>query len=190
MFFRRFDHVFTLKFTNDKTNTSTISVFTQAPHAIHGVSHITVSKHHNILKVKKKKATFSNQNEFEYSLTLKRLETYEENSLLPCYAINPLNGKQIPIILKSDADFGTLNAQNVPYVDSLLGKSPFLLLTFRITKFSTSVQSGIPSLSQEDLNIAKGFNFAYDEILCDNDTLKNSAEVKASQLSLSNAVFK
>ncbi len=85
---------------------SAISVFTKTPFAISGISHISISKHHALLK--------NNSNIFD-NLDHKKLK---------CYAINPLNDKQlIPIYLnENDSYFGTLNANGEPYVDSKLGK--------------------------------------------------------------------
>jgi predicted glycosyltransferase involved in capsule biosynthesis len=60
----------------------------------------------------------------------KNLKTVDENSRLPCYAINPLNGQKIPIYFKNDSKFGTLNAQGTPYLDSKLGSTLFLMSPF------------------------------------------------------------
>lgn len=85
---------------------STISVFTQTPFAISGISHISISRHHALLK--------NDSNIFD-SLNSNKLK---------CHAINPLDDKHlIPIYLnEDDVYFGTLNANGQPYVDSKLGK--------------------------------------------------------------------
>ena len=45
--------------------------------------------------------------------------------MLKLHAINPFSQKTIPIFLKSDDDFGHLNENGEPYVDSKLGYYPF-----------------------------------------------------------------
>mgnify|MGYP001810795324 CR=1 FL=1 len=55
-----------------------------------------------------------------------------ENSCLKLYAINPFSKKKTPIFLKSDDDFGHLNENGEPYVDSKLGFYLFFFIMFTI----------------------------------------------------------
>ncbi|CAF0843335.1 unnamed protein product [Brachionus calyciflorus] len=91
---------FDLKYEDNNLENSVLSVFTETPQAIYGVSHVNINKHHIIMN---------------------NLRTdVQENSRLPCYAIHPFTKQKIPVYLRNDAEFGTLNAQGVPYVDSKL----------------------------------------------------------------------
>lgn len=85
----------------------------------------------------------------------------KENSRLPCYAINPFTKNKIPLFLKNDSEFGTLNSQGIPYVDSKLG---------------------IPSLSELDKNFAQQNRLTFKEIIdLSNNSLTNSDKVKTKK---------
>ena len=97
-----------------------LPVYTTEPYGIYGVSHIVISKYNLILKV-----TYFIQINFTYTLIIKtswqHLDSYNENSFLDCYAINPLSGNKIPIYLNSNEDFGEKNADNKYCLDAKLG---------------------------------------------------------------------
>lgn len=91
------------------------------------------------------------------SFYLKNLKlNLEENSRVPCHAVNPFTGEKIPIYLKNESEFGILNSQGVPYVDAKLG---------------------IPSLDNYEKDFAIKNELKFVEILQD-DKLINSEKVK------------
>ena len=91
------------KIEDKNLNDSKISIFTQTPYAIYGISHIDISKNNIILK---------NLNE----------QSCIENQRLACSAINPLNGQKIPIYFSDDESlFGARNANGVPNLDARIG---------------------------------------------------------------------
>jgi hypothetical protein len=49
------------------------------------------------------------------------LDSYPENKRLACHAINPFTGKEVPIFLKNNSEFGQVNVQKLPHADARLG---------------------------------------------------------------------
>ncbi|RNA40230.1 putative leucine--tRNA mitochondrial [Brachionus plicatilis] len=123
---------FDLEYEDSSLEKSILSVFTETPQGLYGISHININKNHLILK----------------NLNL----DMEENDQLPCNAVNPFTGDKIPIFLKNESEFGTLNSQGVPYVDAKLS---------------------IPSLDQNEREFATKFGLKFKNIL-QNEKLINS----------------
>ncbi len=53
---------------------------------------------------------------------MKHLKSYEENTFLECYAINPLTKEEIPVFLNSNENYGEKNADGKYCLDAKLGK--------------------------------------------------------------------
>ena len=104
-----------------------------------------------------------------------------EDSELKVYALNPLSDAKVPIFLKSDDDFGPLDAHSEPYIDAKIGMKQFIQtksLNYRYYS-ATSLILGIPSLCEADREFAEQRKLDFAKILDESkpDVLVNSNEV-------------